>query len=97
MTKTLKQVQEIVARTPELNSELLGTWLWISGDTKPYAGELKKLGCQFSGKKQIWYFAGSGKTGCKKSMPMDYIRAKYGNARPAPQARGRIEVVDLRA
>lgn len=38
--------------------EIAGSWIWVSGDTKPYKDELKKLHFWFSAKKKAWYYTG---------------------------------------
>ena len=35
--------------------ELLGKWLWLSGNTKPYKEKIKNLGFRWSKKKLAWY------------------------------------------
>ena len=37
-----------------LDVELCGRWLWITGGTKKWAEQLKKLGCRWSPKKVAW-------------------------------------------
>lgn len=34
--------------------KLVGTWLWISGDTKSNKEALKDLGCVWASKKKVW-------------------------------------------
>lgn len=36
--------------------ELIGWWIWISGDTRPYKEQLKELGCLWHGKRKRWYW-----------------------------------------
>jgi len=62
---------------PSLQVEITFLWIWVSGDTRPYRQELKENGLRYAPKKQKWYFKGM-QTYNKKSMPMDYIRLKYG-------------------
>ncbi len=35
---------------------MIGSWLWIRGDTKPVKDQLKALGCKWHGDKQCWYW-----------------------------------------
>lgn len=32
-----------------------GTWMWVSGDTKPHREELKRLGLRWAPKRKMWY------------------------------------------
>jgi hypothetical protein len=62
--------------------ELCGTWLWITGQTKPYKEQLKELGFKFSGKKCAWYWKPGDKKYRKKSkkeLNLDEIRNLYGS------------------
>lgn len=78
--------QEIIDKIRELitinmqgvSIELIGRWIWISGDTRKYKEELKKAACKYSGKKKAWYFH-TGKWRKKGTAgSLDDIRAKYG-------------------
>jgi hypothetical protein len=67
---------------PNITIELCGTWLWITGQTKPYKEQLKKLGFKFSGKKIAWYWKPGDKKYRKKSkkeLNLDEIRNLYGS------------------
>ena len=60
--------------------ELCGSWLWISGNTKQYKDELKKIGCKYASKKQMWYYRlEKYKTNNKKKLSIEEIREKYGS------------------
>jgi len=66
----------------DLQVELCGVWLWISGNTFSAKEELKVLGCRFSGSKKTWYWRreidGLDKWH-KKAISLEEIRAKYGS------------------
>ena len=38
-----------------------GCYVWVSGETKPVAGQLKALGCRWSPKRSAWYWSPSCK------------------------------------
>ena len=58
--------------------ELIGSWIWISGDTKEIKESLKELGFKWASKKKMWYFGEmKGKSHSEKSI--DDIKAKYGS------------------
>lgn len=49
---------EVIERLMKMDGvqvELCGSWLWVSGNTKPYKAELKALGGKWSHSKQCWY------------------------------------------
>ena len=81
---TLTQQNVALARTisaemPDLDCEICGSWLWISGDTKPHKERLKELGCRWSKRKQKWYKRGAGGFN-KRPWTMEAIRAEHGSA-----------------
>ena len=60
--------------------ELIGDWLWISGNTYIYKEQLKKFGCFFAPKKKLWYYRDEkDKSHCGKPQSMFDIRLKYGS------------------
>lgn len=62
-----------------LTVELCGSWLWISGDTKPCKDTLKELGCKWSISKKLWYFTDTPKRFIRSKFSMCEIRAKHGS------------------
>ncbi|HWZ02152.1 MAG TPA: hypothetical protein VNX40_01005 [Mucilaginibacter sp.] len=60
--------------------ELVGYWLWVTGNTYPVRATLKEAGFLFASKKLAWYFRTAEykvSKGGKKSL--DEIRSKYGS------------------
>lgn len=64
-----------------LSIEVCGSWIWVSGDTQPYAKLLKELGFWWAPKKQCWYKKPDGYFRRKNPNPwsMDKIRDIYGS------------------
>ena len=60
--------------------EIIGSWIWISGNTATYHEELKAAGFWYSKNKKAWYF--TGETGRNKKRrgryTMDQLRYKWG-------------------
>lgn len=62
-----------------LNIELVGCWIWVTGNTYTHRKELKEAGCFFASKKQCWYFRPAEYASAnQKNMPLEDIRKKYG-------------------
>ena len=60
--------------------EMIGNWIWISGETKPIKEKIKELGFKFSGKKLAWYW--KNYTYFKltnKKFQLDELRDIYGS------------------
>ena len=66
-------------RHPDLVLELVGRWLWVSGNTYQHKGELKAAGYHWSKGHGAWYYhdpADAVSKGGKKTL--DEIKDKYG-------------------
>lgn len=62
--------------------ELVGSWIWVSGNTYAHRDTLKALGFGWAAKKHAWYYhKGEYKRRGKKEIPLDDIKAKYGCTR----------------
>jgi hypothetical protein len=62
--------------------ELIGTWLWITGDTKRYSASLKALGLKYNGKRKAWFFTTQARKGrCYSNKDFNSLRMKYGSAK----------------
>ena len=58
--------------------EVVGHWIWVTGNTRPVKEVLKEAHFYFASKKVAWYFRGDEyrSKGGKKSL--DEIKTKYG-------------------
>ena len=64
-----EQVAAIVAdlrKVAGLNIEILGSWIWVTGNTKPNRETLKRLGFFWSKNKEAWYKKPAEPEGKKK-------------------------------
>jgi hypothetical protein len=69
-----------IIRFVGINIEICGTWVWVSGNTKQYKDELKKVGFWWASKKLMWYWHTPEQTAHRhKTWSMDKIREKYGS------------------
>ena len=81
-TEIMDMAAQILKLKKELNVELCGVWLWITGQTFLAKAELKALGCRFSGPKKAWYWrreVDGQELWHKKAISIEAIRAKYGS------------------
>jgi hypothetical protein len=73
------KVNAVFALKANLTVEIIGTWLWVSGDSFEVRNQLKKIGLKFSGKKKAWYFhTGYYVKKSKRVFTMNNIREMYG-------------------
>ncbi|MCL2574912.1 MAG: molecular chaperone DnaJ [Defluviitaleaceae bacterium] len=61
--------------------EIIGSFVWVSGNTKPYKDILKEMGFRWSNNKQSWYLAPEGyRSRSRRDYSMDDIRVMYGSS-----------------
>jgi curved DNA-binding protein CbpA len=85
---------EKLIRIPGIIIELCGSWLWITGDTKPVKDELKTIGFRWSSSKTAWYYHRGGyhkRSG--KECTMDEIRNMYGSQQYTGSQRNQLQEV----
>ena len=95
-TETPEQWKDIVNQLINLNLqnvkiEVIGSFLWLSGETKPYREDLKAIGFRWSSNKTAWYLAPEGyKKTSRKKFAMDDIRNLYGSDTIKPTVKKQI-------
>jgi curved DNA-binding protein CbpA len=82
-----KKISEIIY-FDNIYIELVGEWIWVSGDTKPIKDKLKESGFKWAKNKEMWYF-GESRHRTVKPQSMDEIRAKYGSIKKSREKRDR--------
>lgn len=69
-----------VIHLPDISIEVCGSWIWISGNTKPVKDALKTAGFKWASKKYMWYFRPPEyRSKSRGKWSMDKIRANYGS------------------
>jgi len=62
--------------------EVIGSFLWISGNTKPYKDQIQALGFKWSQNKTSWYMSPKGyRKYSSKQYGMNDIRDMYGSSK----------------
>lgn len=61
--------------------EIVGDWIWLSGETYKHKTILKELNFLFASKKKMWYYRPEehNRKGNTKPLTIDEIRAKFGS------------------
>lgn len=81
LTETIKTVWDKVKHYPNTEGELIGTWIWLHGETWRYKKQLKENGFHWSSNKKSWYWHPEGyRKRSKKSFGMDDIRSMFGSS-----------------
>lgn len=81
LTETMQDLIDKIKGFQGCKIEIIGSWLWISGNTRPVKDQLKALGFKFSRNKIAWFYHedGSYRRFSKKNFSMNDIRAMHGS------------------
>ena len=74
-----RDIIEKLMKIPQIKIEIIGSWVWVSGNTYPVKNQLKQAGLLFSGTKKMWYYREeTGENSKSKPKSMEEIKRKYG-------------------
>ena len=91
-TKFDLEIEKIISQILHYENiviEVVGSWIWLNGDTKIIKDKLKDLGFKWASKKKQWYY-GEMKGRNPKQKSMEDIKAKYGCQTVRTKTRGKI-------
>ena len=78
--KLYQEILDTITKFEGITIELIGYWLWISGNTYPYKTQFKNLGFKFSRKKMAWFYHyGTYKKRNKTNYSLQDIRQLWGS------------------
>ena len=90
--KALREILQKIINFDGIEIELVGVWLWVSGNTYRYKKELKEIGFKWASQKKQWYFHTDGyRKKSRKSLSMDDIRSYYGSTKVQTDSRVLLE------
>lgn len=76
----------------DVDVEIVGTWVWVGGNTYQAKERLKEAGCKWSKSRKMWYWHREGQGRHRSSKcSMDAIRARYGSREVKGAARPKLE------
>jgi len=81
LTETMQNLIDKIKGFQGIKMEIVGSWLWVSGETKAVKEQLKKFGFKFSFNKKSWYYHEDStyRRRSKKNFSMDDIRNIHGS------------------
>lgn len=79
LSEEYRQVIEKIINLPGIVIEIVGNWIWITGNTRPVKDTLKDAGFYFASKKIAWYYRNKAFKTRGSGAPLEEIRAKYGS------------------
>lgn len=75
-----------------LTIEVCGSWIWVSGDTRPHREVLKAAGYHWAPKKVMWHWRpADSKSYSRGKYSMDEVRAMHGSMTVKGKGVGRLE------
>ena len=86
------EIEKIISQIlhyEDITIEVIGSWIWLSGNTKPIKDRLKELNFKYAFKKKMWFY-GEMKGRNPKQKSMEDIKAKYGCQTVRTKSRGKI-------
>ena len=81
-TSQFKDIIEQLIKFDNIVIDIVGCFIWVSGNTYPVKEELKALGFRYSKNKKSWYIAPAeymqNRKSYKRQYSMEEIKNKYG-------------------
>jgi hypothetical protein len=79
LSEEYRQAIEKIIHLPGISIELVGNWIWVTGNTKPVKDTLKEAGFFYASKKIAWYYRSEWFKTRGNGAPLEKIRQKYGS------------------
>lgn len=92
LDKAIREMLNNIVHMDGINIEIVGSWIWVDGNSYPHKEELKSHGFQWSRKRKKWHWTADTSTGYHKGKGKDFeeLRAKYGSSTVETEGRARI-------
>ena len=75
-----RDIIEALLKMDGITVELIGRWIWVTGNTKEYKDTLKAMGFRWAPKKLAWsWHKDEDWTSSRGKYSLDDIRARYGS------------------
>ena len=78
-SQLFKEKIDAIINCEGLIIEIVGLWLWITGDTRTNSAALKSAGYWWASKKLAWYWRPESAAGGRGKSTLDELRAKHGS------------------
>ena len=74
-----RKIIEALLKMPYIQVEIVGGWIWLSGNTGLYLRKIKGMGFQYSSKQKRYYLSDGIGKGRASRYSMERIREIYGS------------------
>ncbi len=91
LSEEYRQVIEKIIHLPGIVIEIVGNWIWVTGETRNVKAELKEAGLFYANKKVAWYYRSDFFKTRGNGAPLEQVRAKYGSEKVNASFRKMIE------
>lgn len=82
----IREAIEKIAHLDGLDIEIIGAWVWVSGNTQAHKEALKAAGYWWMNKKKMWAFKGKPSSG-RGNTTLEEMREKYGSEKVYTRSR----------
>lgn len=80
--KSLREALRKIINFDGIEIEIVGQWIWISGNTFTYKKELKEIGFKWASQKKQWFWHSENfRKKSRKTLSMEEIRNYYGSTK----------------
>lgn len=87
----LREMLTKVIHYSDITIEIIGNWIWLSGNTYQYKEDFKKFGFKFANGKKAWYWHSEAfRKRSNKKLSMNDIRNYYGSTEIETDAHKKI-------
>lgn len=87
----LRDVLNKVINFENITIEIIGNWIWLSGNTYPYKNELKEFGFKWASQKKTWYWHSEAfRKRSHRNLSMNEIRDYYGSTEVETESRKKL-------
>ena len=93
VTEEVKRMIEFALNLDGVEIELMGLWVWLTGNTKTHKEAIKTQGFKWAKNKNAWYFAGVP-TFNRKERSLDEIRTMHGSQTFSRRTRADSELLN---
>jgi hypothetical protein len=73
-----KIIELLSLNMEDVDIDLIGTWIWVTGNTKPFKDKIKQAGCTWHSKRGCWYFKIGKYYGKSSTSSLEELAKKYG-------------------
>ena len=93
-TETASEFMDIIEKIIHFDGvkvEIIGSWIWLTGNTMTYKEEIKAAGFWWSKSKRAWYYNGSEtKSRRRGRYSLNGLRSKWGSTEVKDEAKKKI-------